>query len=103
MIAAQKWHFYISYCAYLESGILKDENGKPRSLDLNDRPILRFQCLELLLWMYEAAKDKAKKEGRLPAEETEKLDKEIQEFIGGTEHADLCKKLREEISKLILK
>lgn len=47
-VALQKWHLYVSWYAYLESGIL----GK--SFALEDEAA-DFRCRELLLWMCEAA------------------------------------------------
>lgn len=44
----QKWHLYISWYAYHDSGIL----GEGRS---PQEAASKFRCPELLLWMYEAA------------------------------------------------
>lgn len=46
-VALQKWHLYVCWYAYLESGIIG--NG----LCLKGKP--QFKCSELLLWMCEAA------------------------------------------------
>lgn len=44
----QKWHLYISWCAYHDSGI-RGKGPSPRAA------ASQFKCKELLLWMYEAA------------------------------------------------
>ena len=47
-VALQKWHLYVSYYAYRESGIL----GEGLCLT---KKMPTFRCPELLLWMCEAA------------------------------------------------
>ena len=67
-VALQKWHLYVSWYAYCESGKLPDKkldneqlnesaSSKPNGI-LNDTII----CRELLLWMCEAAGSKKTKE-----------------------------------------
>ena len=47
-VALQKWHLYVSWYAYLESGIM----GEGLCLE---KKMTTFKCEELLLWMCEAA------------------------------------------------
>lgn len=54
-VALQKWHLYVSWYAYLESGIV----GKGLCLK---EEMNQLKCSELLLWMCEAADSPQKEE-----------------------------------------
>ena len=98
-VALQKWHLYVAWYAYCESGILSGKKLDKEQLKAsaeNSNGILKCQiiCKELLLWMCEAA-------GSMQTDSLYKKLIFIEEGKVKVTIQDWAKEVKEEIKRLI--